>query len=423
MRLVIVNPQVHHYARILRNFLLHNKDYYKYPFVPDCYMKNKPREVAILIDGTRSSFNELGIHFRFFSIFFSYIEFIFWCLLNKFNPFSFKVYFDVKKLNPKQDVIFTFSFTTLDSFVGNNNEKPLTKFEGLVFIHLTHYLRNTQQISENVEKIKNKTLVAENNLVNNSYFQHFFPKEKEVYHLPFCFQDRFVPTKPFNERINKCLAIGTCSSLGAEYEKFFGKNQSFHPMRKTILDHSQELIPYIDSLISDYDKTRMLNRVENDDSLSKRWFKKHLPYFLLTKVIPNHLNQYYNFNIVEKYNDYKMFISSEEIFGLPSINAFEGMACGSALIAIEDPMYTNLGLKPGKHYISYRKNDLGDLVKVIKYYQNNPKELELIASGGQDFVREHFSKKAVADKFWEDMKFMSNKFKNGNHLIRCSFNT
>jgi len=386
-------------------------------------MRGKQNNVAVLIDGTRSSFNELGVRFKFYPHFFSYLEFFFWCILNRINPLRFKIYFDINKLNPKRDIVLNFSFTTLDAFPRNNNKIVFHKYGGLVFTHITHYLRNTKVIAENISRISNNILVAENNLVKNIYFKHFFPKEKRVYQLPFCFHNRFKNTKHFTERTNKCFAVGTYSKLGQEYELFWGKNPSFHPMREKIYEAADSTIsPYIDSYISSFDDARSLNQIRQGDSIFIKWSKKYLPYFILVKIIPNFFTRYYQFNIVEKYNEYRMFISPEEVFGLPSINVFEGMACGSALVAIDDQMYKDLGLIPSFHYITYKENDLNDLLKVVQYYQNHPAALELIARQGCEFIREHFNEESVAKTFWKDLEYFSNKFEKGEPAFQCSFN-
>ena len=57
--------------------------------------------------------------------------------------------------------------------------------------------------------------------------------------------------------------------------------------------------------------------------------------------------------MVEKFNEYKMCLVGEEILGVPGIGYVEGMACGCAYIGLDSPMYRNLGLIPGVHYISY----------------------------------------------------------------------
>jgi len=422
MRLILANPHVHYYGKTVRNFLLNNRHVVKYPFVIDYYMKDKQKDIAILIDGTRSSLNELGIRFKLYPYFFSYLEFILWCFLNGLNPLRFKIFFNTEELNPKNDIILNFSFTTLDAFPRNNEHVVFCKYKGLIFTHLTHYLRNTEMIAENISKISNSILVAENNLVRNIYFKHFFSTIKRVYQLPFCFHNRFKNIKPFSERINKCFAVGACSDLGPEYETFFGKKPSFHPMRRTIYEAASEISSCIDSYISNFDDARKLNEIKPNDSLLTKWSKKHLPYFILVKIIPNFFTRYYKFNIVEKFNTYRMFISPEEVFGLPSINVFEGMACGSGLIAIDDPMYRNLGLIPGTHYITYKENNLDDLLATIKYYQNNPEELKVISQNGCDYVRKHFNEKVVAELFWKDLDYFSRKFDQRDLVFQCSFN-
>ena len=55
--------------------------------------------------------------------------------------------------------------------------------------------------------------------------------------------------------------------------------------------------------------------------------------------------KYFGFDVVQKYNEYKMFISAEERTGAMSINTFEGMACGWALVAQVQPYYEEIGLK------------------------------------------------------------------------------
>ncbi|MEX1997133.1 MAG: glycosyltransferase [Candidatus Andersenbacteria bacterium] len=421
MRLILANPHVHFYAKTVRNALIHNPHITKYAFVRDYYLKNKTKDVGILLDGTRSSLNELGVRFTYLGRIFTYVEYVLWCLLNGLNPLQCKVYFGVGALDPKHDIILNFAHTSLDEFPRNTEVNTFHQYSGLVFTHLTHYFRSTEKIAENVRRIKHNILVAENNLVSNGYFRYFFPEEKQVYHLPFSFPSRFKKRKPFAKRVNKCFAVGTTSRVGPEYERFFGKDPSIHPMRNLIYQKRNEVTPWIDSYISDFDDVRRISQIQSQDSALARWAKKHLPHILLTKLFPNHLTRYFQFDIVEKYNDYRMFVSPEEACGLPSVNAIEGMACGTALVAIDDLMYTALGLVPGVHYITYKQNDLDDLLKIVEYYQAHPQELQRIADAGCTFVREHFNPEAVAQIFWKDLEYFSNVFSRGKRVFRCSF--
>jgi glycosyltransferase involved in cell wall biosynthesis len=152
-------------------------------------------------------------------------------------------------------------------------------------------------------------------------------------------------------------------------------------------------------------------------------FFKYIPAILLRAWHANKHGQYYkNFDIVEKFNQYKMFVCPEEIIGLPSISAFEGMACGCAFLGIDDPMYTGLGFVPGVNYIAYKKNNINDLVSKISYWQNNPKKLEVIAARGCEFVRDNFNRKRIADVLWKDLERITKDFSDQNKVnISCSF--
>lgn len=325
--------------------------------------------------------------------------------IHNINPFRHRVFFSTKRLNPKQDIIFNFANSTIDG-----QQVPLTalemhKFMGIIATHLTHYFIGTLHISSYIKNIPHNLLITESNLANYPFFKTFFPDVKKTYTLPFVVKARYKKTSPsFTNRINKCFAIGTLfEAKSKEYKEFFG-NKPFHPMRQAIYEHQEKLKDTIDSYITSLDKTVDLKEVFPEDPWNIRLAKHVLPYVLLENIVPNHKNKYFSFDIVEKYNEYRMFISPEEIIGLPSINAIEGMACGSAFIGIEDPMYTDLGLIPNVHYIAYKNEDLSDLVGRIEYYQQHPKECEAIAERGYEYVTSNYTATRVAQVLWKDLE-------------------
>jgi len=118
-----------------------------------------------------------------------------------------------------------------------------------------------------------------------------------------------------------------------------------------------------------------------------------------------HQKAYFSFDMVEKFNEYKMCLVGEEILGVPGIGYVEGMACGCAYIGLDSPMYRNLGLIPGVHYISYDGTKEG-LRQVVEYYQQeeHQKELEQIAKTGCEYVRTNFNANAVAEKLIDNLK-------------------
>jgi glycosyltransferase involved in cell wall biosynthesis len=103
-----------------------------------------------------------------------------------------------------------------------------------------------------------------------------------------------------------------------------------------------------------------------------------------------------------------MFVSPEEDVGIPGIAFVEGMACGCAYIGLKSIMYESLGLIPDFHYITY-DGSYDDLLNKIRYFQQNPKELDIIAKNGYNFVNEKFSEKKIVDIFFMLLKNIKEK--------------
>ena len=409
MRLVLANPHTQNFGKSVSGVLLRRKDFMKYYYFIEFFIKDKGRDVAFLIDGTRTSFSGIGLAALFSWKFFSWLELIVWMLLNRINPFTVKVYFDVSKLDPQNDILFDFSRSIVD--VDDQNNLQLNRFSGVTMVHFTHYFKEVKKLAHYLKTIPYCIVVAENDLASNDFFRKYFQSIREVYQLPFTFGERFVAWKEFEDRNNKCLALGSITRVkDQEFLDFFGDAEGLHPMRKRIYSNPHAYEDELDCLIRGFDDTSNVREIKDNDSFCVRLMKKYLPFFLLEKFYPTPQITYFKFDIVAKFNEYRMFLCSEESVGLPSINVFEGMATCTAYVGIDDPMYTALGMLPGTHYIGYKENDMEDLLEKVHYYQENPSMLKNIAQAGHDFVREHFSRKKVADVFWCDLEKISQNF-------------
>ena len=143
-------------------------------------------------------------------------------------------------------------------------------------------------------------------------------------------------------------------------------------MRKIIYDNRDELKDLINSRISDLYKDEV-ERLDEGENLFQKIYARIFNAMFVKQ------SNYHKFDIVAEYNNAKMFVVPEEANDLPGIGFVEGMACGSAYIGLDDPMYKDIGFIQGIHYISY-DGTLNDLKNKIIYYQNHNKELENIAS-------------------------------------------
>jgi hypothetical protein len=228
---------------------------------------------------------------------------------------------------------------------------------------------------------------SETNISKNSdFFIKYFGKfNKDTIVLPYVYQNRFKNITPFKHRKNLAIATGTFvrDHKNKEMQDFFGSS-ILQPMRLAIYDKKDSLVQYIDSYLNDF----------------KDWDR--------------YRDKYMSFDIVAKYNEYKMSIIPEEIIGLPAIGFVESMACGCAYRGIDSPMYRDIGLIPGEHYIAYN-GTLEGLKKVIDYYQTHNDELEKIAETGCLYVHEKFNEETVAANFIIVLKEMIDNQMPDNH--------
>lgn len=202
--------------------------------------------------------------------------------------------------------------------------------------------------------------------------------------VPYIYGNRFIVQKPFNERLNKAMAVGTDSDVKIVpsqykvYKEYF-KTTLVQPMRFEILNHTEEIKDTIDSYIS---------HICEDGGKQTNYTK---------------------FDMVETFNKYKIAICPEELVGMPGIGFVECMASGCAYIGLEHDMYRCLGLISGKHYIAY-DGTLWGLVNKVKEYQTKPVELARIAKCGTEYVRSHFNEAIVAEKFEKQLINSYNKY-------------
>lgn len=228
----------------------------------------------------------------------------------------------------------------------------------------------------------------------DEYFGWF---HKQYMVIPFVFAPRFKVVKPFAERQNKAVSVGTVTYPGY-LVKYYG-HDCLQPARKQVYDNAKELTPWVDCFNSDYLEDQKVYTSSASDNQVVRVLKR-----LHDKFFVGQQKKYYSFDMVEKFNDYKMCIVGEEIIGLPGIGFVEGMACGCAYLGQTVGYYEDYGMKEGVHYIGY-DGTLDDLKAKISYYQQpeHQAELETIARTGCEFVRSHFNGPAAAQSLLNNL--------------------
>ena len=271
----------------------------------------------------------------------------------------------------------------------------INAFKAVSMIHF----HGEQSDSDLIAKANPDVLFNESDLTKYSeIFQKYYSwfKDKSIVHS-FVAAPRFERLKPFAERENRCFSTGTITyKQHPEFKEVYG-DPCDQPTRKQILVNADELEQYVACYNSDYlEDTDMKKYLPEDSKLEhyrKVWYNmRHT----------GQQKKYFSFNMVEKFNDFKMCLVGEEVLGVPGIGFVEGMACGCAYIGQNLGYYEDYGMQEGVHYIGY-DGTLEDLKAKITYYQQpqNQEELERIANAGYEFAQKHFRGDFVAKDLLE----------------------
>lgn len=369
----------------LLNYLLNSPDYEVCNYIND-------RGFSSLRKG-----NEIFL--RFLNIF-RYFEHNYTLKVNKIPREKITVIKKLEDIRPN-DIVILYNICS-ENYRGMEN---VNAFKALSMLHF-HGRQTENSLIEiaNIQCYFNEVDLSK----SSTLFRKYYHVNRPWIVIPFVFAERFKNSKPFKERQNKCFSTGTITYK--EHEEFLSVygDPCDQPARKFVKDNPEFFKDTVDCYSSDY----------LEDNAGKQYIPGEFPLVRLYKKIYNRTHvgkqkKYFSFNMVEKFNDYKMHLLGEEILGVPGIGYVEGMACGSAYIGLDSPMYRDLGLIPGVHYISYDGTKEG-LRKTVEFWQRpeNQDDLERIADAGCQFVRKNFCGEKVAEQLMKSLIQQKNKWLN-----------
>lgn len=394
MRVVFIN--LHSSWMLLKNsavLIFKNSAALKHKYILDYLLDNPEIEIATLLNDRAFSIytHGSGLLQKFLNLF-APLEYR-WIL--KKNGIDYKRIVRLKSPKDirKDDIVIYYNLLT-DNFRG---AEDIDAFKVVSFLHFHGRADDTQRIKDaGIHAIFNEV-----DLSNTcQLFKKYYPLSLPWTIIPFIPEARFKPIKPYSERKNKAFSVGTITyKIHPEFIDVYG-DPCDQPIRKAVKDNPEFFKDTADCYSNDY----------NEDDDVKVVTKKDNPVVTLYKKVYNRLHngrqkKYFSFDMVEKFNEYKMHVVGEEILGIPGIGYVEGMACGSAYIGLDSPMYRDLGLIPGVHYIAYDGTKEG-LRSTIEFWQRpeNQAELEAIAKRGCDFVRTNFRGDKVASELLSSLK-------------------
>ena len=207
----------------------------------------------------------------------------------------------------------------------------------------------------------------------------YYPTFKnKVVSIPFGYHKRFQPLNTFYKRQKKAVILGSLNPINdprckkeeiKSYMEFFGKNNFMHPIRYKLA-------------------------FDRENLLYQKVIDIRLPVYPQTKD--------FSYDAVEMMNRYQMFINDESVLNFPPARTYEGIAAGCVMVCTDNSIYKDLGFINKKNCIMFKKGDYEDLVKKIKYYQKNQKELAKIQKNSLKLA-ENFTHEKIADLLYEEI--------------------
>ena len=267
----------------------------------------------------------------------------------------------LKELDCKRDIRFLSSTQELNreadvlvSFHIPKQNYGLDEFTGMTVVHTMDHHVNTKYVYQRLLELK-ADFVASHSQVDErcEFFRHYYPFfVGKVINVPFGYAPRFKVTKPFTERINKAVGLGSINMIrdamlteeeSREMVEFFADRKWMHPIRKYVQDHAEELSDCVDALFPTPEKQKD-----------------------------------FSYDAVERLNSYRMFVNDAGIQEFPPARTYEGIACGCVMVATDDPIYIDIGFEKDVNCISFREGDYGEMAEKIRFYMAHEDELQKI---------------------------------------------
>jgi hypothetical protein len=386
--LTLLNPHADDFvATPLSFWLIRRRGLCKYKYLLDEPIRRGQRP-TILIDGTLSSligqriFNRLPRWLRKIIL---RAEIFAWLRQNSVVG-QVDIHWSIDTIADRTN-LYVFSYKNcVGAF--DRRQTIISSFKNAL-INLSHYFIRTREKADNIAKLPNACLVADSDLSHNKYFQNFFPQSLPILVLPFVVNERFVVKRPLADRDTKCAATGSFHDLTKEvphdyYRDFieFFRTDTYHPIRKMLYQHREQLSDWLECRISPYRETT-----------GKSSIGAKLPILLRLDVLQA---EYFSFNIVDFYNEHRFAIVGEELSGAPAIGFFEAMACGCVMLGAKGGFYDGLDLELGTHYLAHN-GTLDSIRSVILSASEKPQQLEIMARKGRHYIETNCSPHAVWD--------------------------
>lgn len=385
MRIVFINLHQNEFMLIpLSKLLFKQSIALKHKYFLDYLLSKNDIEVCCYVNKAGGSFSHLPIIGNLFKLL-RFWEYKYILSKNKIEKKHITL---IKRITDIHQDDIVIGYRHIPSSLSDMDQIPAFKAVSMIHFH------GDQKDSDLIRNANPDVLFNESDLKKYSkiFKKYYSWYQGDFIVHPFVAASRFKRIKPFVKREARCFSTGTITyKYHKEWKDVYG-DPCDQPTRKQILVNKKTLEPFVACYNSDYLEDSGMKRISPSDNRLIRLYKA---YYNLTHV--GKQKKYFSFDMVERFNNFKMCLLGEEILGVPGIGFVEGMACGCAYFGQPIGYYEDYGMEAGIHYIAY-DGTLPDLKRKIEYYQksDNQKELEAIANNGYEFACKYFTKEYAA---------------------------
>lgn len=235
--------------------------------------------------------------------------------------------------------------------IPNTDDEELFRFRGKKYFHLMDYYLFISRNKEFLKKYSINYVIGHTDMENNcelfrEYYQEFIGR---TIALPFGHHKRFICFKPFKDRKNIAIGLGSINPVDdpklsydakKEFMEYFKDEDYMHPLRRYIQTHEKDF--------------------ENE---------------IVSKFPSPEKQKDFSYDAVDVLNSYTMFINDAGLSNFPPARTFEGIACGCVMVAENNRIYKDLGFIPNVNYIAFEPGNYNDMKCKIDYYIEHPDEL------------------------------------------------
>jgi hypothetical protein len=237
------------------------------------------------------------------------------------------------------DVWLDFNEKTI---LGSRRDPMPWSFSGLKLLHLMDYAYYPREDEERIRKLGVDYVFgyARHDL-HCGFFRKMHPSlEGRVVPLPFGYRARFRETIPFEQKENRCSVMGAVVEMEAPSEA------------------KPELRDYFSHFEGHPCAHEMRWRVRQEGEHVWEWIASFLP------RPPEKVS--WSYDSMLELNRHRFFLNDDSVMHYPPARTYEGLACGSIMLAAREPVYRDFAFHEDVNCLMFEPGNFDDMLHVLR---------------------------------------------------------